>query len=186
MSKEAGPVLSVIVRRFRPEVFENIERASRQIEEAVARQPGFSGIQSSVSRGEDRSELVTVFAFESREALDAWQRSEARNAFVKELDRWSEDSSSHTQFGELAQLLSPKSQLGKLEIVAVLIFWILVLGSALKYAAALLLPEPAAPVWRNVLLVSVNVLLISYVFLPWSSQALTDLKTRIARWRHKG
>lgn len=181
MSTEAGPVLSVIVRRFKPEYDDDIERAVRQIQQAVARQPGFAGVQNSLSRQEGCSELVTVFAFDSRESLDAWRRSDARNAFVQELDRWSQDSTSHTQFGELAQLLNPKAQLRKIEVVAILIFWILVSGSALKYVAALLLPEPALPVWRDLLLVVVNVVLISYVLLPWSSLALTRLKTRIAR-----
>jgi antibiotic biosynthesis monooxygenase (ABM) superfamily enzyme len=185
MPTEAGPVLSVIVRRFNPEFDEPIERAVRQIQQAVARQPGFAGVQNSLSRLEDRSELVTVFAFDSRETLDAWRHSDARNAFVRELDRWSEDSTSHTQFGELAQLLSPKAKLRKVEVVAILIFWILVSGSALKYLAALLLPDPAAPFWRELMLVSVNVVLISYVFLPWSSLALTNLKTRVAGRRRK-
>lgn len=176
MSTEAGPVLSVIVRRFKPEYDDDIERAVRQIQQAVARQPGFAGVQNSLSRQEGCSELVTVFAFDSRETLDAWRHSDARNAFVQELDRWSQDSTSHTQFGELAQLLNPKAQLRKIEIVAILIFWILV-----SYVAALLLPEPALPIWRDLLLVVVNVVLISYVLLPWSSLALTRLKTRIAR-----
>ena len=104
-----------------------------------------------------------------------------RERLVDELDRHSHDTLKHSQFGDLALLLHPEAQLRKYEIVVILIFWILLAGAGLRYLSDLALPGLLAPMWLNVLLVSVNVVLISYVFLPWSSMLVTRLKARIFR-----
>jgi antibiotic biosynthesis monooxygenase (ABM) superfamily enzyme len=181
MSEERRPVLSVIVRRFPEGLGKDIERFVSRIEQAVATQPGFVGLQSSVSHKEDCDELVTIFAFDSRENLELWDSCPVRQGLVKELDRHSHDAVQHVQSGDLSLLLSPKAQVGKIEIVVMLIFWILTLGGALRYFADFVFPDALSPIWQNVLLISVNVVLISYVFLPWSSMMLTKLKARIFR-----
>lgn len=179
VAEEKRPVLSVVVRRFRQGLAEEIERSVVRIQAAVATQPGFVGLQNSVSRKEDFDELVTVFAFESREHLDLWESCPVRRRLVEALDRHSHDAIRHTQFGDLAQLLRPGVQIRKFEIVLILIFWIIVAGSLLRRLSDLVLPDVGAPAWLNVLLVSVNVVLISYVLLPWSSSMLMRLKARL-------
>lgn len=181
MPKEAQPVLSVIVRRFRLEFEREVEEAIRKIDQAASRQPGFVGLQNSLSHEEDNCEMVTVFAFDSRANLEAWKNSPIRQQFVQDLDNHSQDSTTHTQFGDLALLLHPTARITKAETVVVLIFWILALGAVLRYLADFILPETLTASWRNVLLITVNVALISYVFLPWSSMLLTRLKVRISR-----
>ncbi len=181
MPKEERPLLSVIVRRFPHKLEHDIEQSVENIQMAVANQPGFVGLQSSLSHKDDYCELVTVFAFDSDENLEKWKSSPIRKGFVKELDKHSQDDVTHAQFGDLALLLPPKAQLSKIETVAILIFWILFLGDSLRYLADFLMPGIFAPFWRNVLLVSVNVMLISYVFLPWSSMIVTRLKASVSR-----
>lgn len=179
MPKDARPVLSVIVRRFRPEFEADIERTVGRLQHAVSGRPGFVGLQNSLSHGPDYCELVTVFAFDTREHLESWANSPLREGFIRELDGFTHETATHTQFGDLALLLNPRANLTKIETVAILIVWILVVGSALRHLADALLPGTLDPFWQNVLLVSVSVVLISYVFLPWSSMILTRLKVRV-------
>lgn len=180
MSNQARPALSIIVRRFRHEFKDEIMQSLRELQKAAADQPGYLGDHNSLSEHHEYCELVNVFAFSSRTNLERWESSDLRNKYLAELDRHPQEATKHTHFDELAQLLSPTSQVSKIEIVIILIFWILVLGAFLGYLADYLLPAAFPPVWRSVLLISVNVILISYVFLPWSSNGLTKLKSRIA------
>ena len=53
------------------------------------------------------------------------------------------------------------------------------IAEVLTLLAGYVLPDRFTGFWREVLLISVNVLLISYIFLPWSSRALTRLKSRL-------
>jgi antibiotic biosynthesis monooxygenase (ABM) superfamily enzyme len=170
------PVLSVITRRFRREDAGNVDATVEQIQRVVADQPGFLGIQNSLSEGAEICELMTVFAFDSQENRRKWEESPLRKEFVAELDRLSQDSTLHTQFGDLGLLLPPNGQISKPETVAILILWILILAGLLRRLADATLPETFTSPWRDVLLISVNVVLISYVFLPWSGIALTRLK----------
>ena len=181
MPNKKRPLLSVIVRRFPQKLEREIEKSLKKTQRAMANQPGFVGLQNSLSYEDDYCELVTVFAFDSGKNLERWKNSPVRERFVKELDDYSHDSVTHAQFGDLALLLHPQAKLKKIETVAILIFWILFSGAMLRYLADFLLPSTFAPYWQNVVLVSVNVLLISYVFLPWSSMLVTRLKHRVSR-----
>ncbi|MHA6325493.1 hypothetical protein [Roseivivax sp. CAU 1753] len=145
--------------------------------------PGYLGEQNSLSEGETTCELVTVFAFDSRRNLERWERSTLRIQFLAELDRHPQESSKHTTFDDLARLLHPRSHVSKIEVVLILIFWIVVLGGLLDYLADIILPGAVPPMARSVLLISVNVILISYVFLPRTSMALTRLKMRLSAAR---
>ena len=181
MPNENHPLLSVIVRRFPQKLEPDIEQLVAKIQRAVANQPGFVGLQSSFSHEGSYCELVTVFAFDSEGNLERWKNSPIREGFARELDKHSQDGVIYAQFDNLALLLQPKAQLSKIETVAILIFWILFLGDSLRYLADFLMPGTFAPFWRNILLVSVNVMLISYVFLPWSSMKVTRLKASVSR-----
>jgi antibiotic biosynthesis monooxygenase (ABM) superfamily enzyme len=171
----------VVTRRFRRESAEDIDATVRQIQRVVVDHPGFLGLQNSLSDGAEICELVTVFAFDSQDNRRKWEESPLRKGFVAELDRHSQDSTLHKQFGDLGLLLHPGAQVGKLETVAILILWILVLAALLRRVADATLPDAFTSPWRDVLLISVNVVLISYVFLPWSSVALTRLKALLRR-----
>lgn len=181
LNQAVSPVLSVIVRKFPQELECEVERLLVKIQQAVASQPGFVGLQSSLSQGVDGCELVTVFAFDSHENLAGWKSSPVREGIVRELDAYSPDSATHEQFGDLALLLHPKAVVSKIEMIGILIFWILILGESLRYIAEFLLPEAFARPWRDVLLITVNVVLISYVFLPGSCKLLTRLKMLISK-----
>lgn len=185
MSKEERSLLSVIVRRFPQQLTSDVEKSLRKTQAAMASQPGFVGLQNSLTDEDGYCELVTVFAFDCADNLDKWKRSPIRDRFVKQLDVYSQDSVTQVQFDDLALLLDPKAQLRKIETVAILIFWILLLGSALRYLADLYLPNIFAPELQNALLILVNVLLISYIFLPWSSMIVTRLKAHVAKFFKK-
>lgn len=179
MSQEARPLLSVIVRRFPLHLEPKIEPLLKKIKQAMVNQPGFVGIQNSLSHQADGCELVTVFGFDSDANLQQWQASVVRKGFVSELDTYSQDNVSHAQFNDLALLQHPKAQLRKIETVAILIFWIVLLGGSLRYVADTFLPGILSPSARHLILISVNVLLISYLFLPWSSILISHLKRRL-------
>lgn len=181
MSKGERSLLSVIVRRFPPSLAGDVEKTLEKTQDAMANQPGFVGLQNSLSHEHDYCELVTVFAFDCADNLEQWKRSPLRDRFVKELDIYSQDSVTQVQFDDLAVLLDPKAKLRKIETVAILIFWILLLGNVLRYVADLYLPDIFSAPWRNTLLILVNVLLISYIFLPWTSRIVTRLKANVAK-----
>lgn len=185
MSNDAHPVLSITVRRFGYEVKDDIVQSLGQLQDAAADHPGYLVVHNSLSQKQDECELVNVFAFDSRENLERWESSDVRRTRLAELDRHPQEATKHTRFDELAQLLQPRSPVAKIEIVAILIFWILLLGSIGDFVATRLLPAAFPPFWQSVLLVSINVLLISYVFLPWSSRMVARLKMRFRRRRRK-
>ncbi|WP_152610573.1 hypothetical protein [Leisingera sp. ANG-DT] len=182
MTRDAHPILSVIVRRFEKKSWARIEELVRETERAVSQQPGFLGRQDNLSYGDSGCELVTVFFFDSHKNLENWELSSVRQRFVDELDRHSSSRSTQAKFDELTLLSSPKALISKIETVAILIFWILILGGLLDLAASALLPGAMSSIWLNILSVSVNVLLISYIFLPWTGAVLANLKARLFRF----
>lgn len=173
------PVLSVILRRYRPEVADQVEALAQEIGRAAARQPGFVDLQTSHAEHGGIRELITVFTFASEADLARWTDAPARRDLVAQIDAISESEPSQARFDELQLLQGRKAELSKIEVVAVLIFWIVVIAEVLTLLAGYVLPDRFTGFWREVLLISVNVLLISYIFLPWSSRALTRLKSRL-------
>ncbi|KGJ05134.1 Antibiotic biosynthesis monooxygenase (ABM) superfamily enzyme [Paracoccus halophilus] len=183
MPQDTRPVLSVAVRRFDRNFEQHIRKSLRQLQEAAAEQPGYLGEQNSVSHVEDHCELVTVFAFDSQTNLDNWENSELRNRLIAEIDRHPHESTKHTGFDDFSVLLHPQSKVTRIEIVLVLIFWIILLSGVLNRIADFVLPDSFPPALRYVLTISVNVGLISYIFLPWSSRMLTRLRDRLESLR---
>lgn len=181
MSQNERPVLSVIVRRFRQEFADDIENSITSIQKAVADQPGFAGLQNSLTAKKDGCELVTIIAFDTQENREKWDSSPVRMHFVQELDRLSQDYATNTNFGDLTLLTHSAAGVKKGETIVMLIFWILVLSNLLSYPADLFLPDSLGPFWRSALLTSIIVILISYVLLPFSSIRLTRLKARFSR-----
>lgn len=177
---EARPILSVITRRFPRERRNLVEASVERIQQAVAGQPGFLGLKNSLSEGKDDCELVTVLAFDSPENRRRWETSPVRERMVVELDRHSEGSAMHTHVGDLGLLLQSGSRVSRGETVAILIVWILILAAVLDWLADLALPDAFPAPLRGVLLIVINVLLISYVFLPWSGTMLSRLKARLS------
>lgn len=180
MPQAKNPVLSIIVRRFAPAEKDAVLQALGALQEAAAKRSDYLGHHNSLDCTEESCELVNAFAFSSREALENWERSETRKAHLEKLDALPITATRHADIDGLAQLLPPTAQLRKAEIVLILIFWITALGTGLGALADALLPA-AAPngFWRSLSLITVNVLLISYLLLPWSSRALLWLKARI-------
>lgn len=180
MSAPQTPIVSVIVRRYRPDQATDFLALSERIQAEVALRPGFSGLKTKLSERADHCEHVTIFAFDTRAQLQDWEGSPRRHDLMRALDKVSLEGVSHTRFGDLAVLSDPNSDLGKGEIVIILIFWIFLLGAALQWLADLILPAAIGGSWRSLLLISVNVVLISYLFLPWSSRLWGQAKGWLA------
>ena len=185
MPKNLRPIVSIIIRRFRQEYEQDIMQSLRELQKTAANQPGYLGDQNSLSHDDECCELVNVFAFDSRKNLKKWESSDARKRHLAELDAHPQETANNIQFDELAPLLNPKVHVSKVEIVLILIFWIVAIGAILGYVADLLLPATIPDLARTVLLVSVNVVLISYIFLPWSTKLLTRVKARATKMARK-
>jgi len=180
MSHVKRLAFSIIVRRFQHEYEEDIMQSLNQLQKVAADQPGYLGDHNSLSQGNEYRELVNVFAFDSRKNLERWESSGVRNGLLAELDRHPQEATKHSLPDDLVSLLHPKTQESKIEIVVILIFWIVVLANILDYFADFILPTTLFPFWRSVLLISVNVALISYIFLPWSGKMLARFKAKFA------
>ncbi len=183
MSHIARPALSVIVRRFHQEHSDDIERAIEDIQRSAADQSGFIDLQNSFTPKKNGCELVTVVTFDTPENLERWESSAVRKRLAKELDRLSHESSTRTRFLDVSLLAAPTARVSKMETVAILIGWILLLGSALSYPMDMVWPQDTAPFWRNAFQVLIIVTLISYLLLPVSSIVLTRLKARLLKSR---
>ncbi|HBM60017.1 MAG TPA: hypothetical protein DD444_12580 [Citreicella sp.] len=167
-------VVTVILRRMRQEARPEVIAAHARLRAAAARADGFLGAQDSwLPPHGDEIDLVTVFSFRSRRDLEAWDRAPERQRLIADLDRHCLDISERAAFDGLALLQPDRVRVSKPETVAILIGLILTLG----WLADLLLPPFPEP-GRTVLAVSVNVCLISYVFLPWSIRLLDALKRK--------
>lgn len=131
MSKDAVPVLSIIVRRFHSDFKDDILQSLTELQRAAANQTGYLGHHNSLSEDDQYCELVNIFSFNSRGNLQEWENSDVRNSCLANLDQHPQTTTKHSQFNELAQILHPKTQIKKIEIVVILIFWILVLSALL-------------------------------------------------------
>ena len=180
MAKSGQPVLSVIVRRFKAAARPEIQASLARLQAAAAQQSGYMGGQNDVSETDGICEITTVFAFDTRTNLSRWEKSDVRNVILTELNQHPQESPNRTTFEGLAILLHPASTLQKFEVVLILIFWILLIGAGLGFLADITLPPTVPPIVRQVLIVTLNVVLISYVLLPWSSKTLTALKARFS------
>lgn len=185
MSQNTQPILSVIVRRFRQEFSDDIETAIKSIQQAVADQPGFVGLQNSLTSKTSDCELVTIITFDTQEHLERWNVSALRKRFVAELDQISQDNATNTQFGDITLLAQSKGGIKKRETVIILIFWILILNNSLPYPINFLFSEVLGPFWRSSLTTCIIVVLLSYVLLPFSGIMLTRSKAWIAKIRRK-
>ena len=170
MTAQTAPIVSVVVRRYRPEDEAAFMRVTERIGAEVARRPGFAGLQTKRTERGDLVELVTVYAFDQRANMQRWEEAEARHRLMGELDRLSVEDSSQTRFSGLSILTDPADGITTFETVVILIFWILILAVLLEELATLALPGWTGGFLRDAVLISVNVLLISYLFLPVSSR----------------
>ena len=180
MPDKPRPIVSIIIRRFRQEFEQDIMQSLRELQIVAAKQPGYLGDQNHLSHDRGCCELVNVFAFDSTKNLERWETSDERARHLKILDAFPQEKSNHVKFDELEPLLGPQSNTSKIEIVLILIFWIVLIGAVLGYLADFLLPASFPQFGRTVLLISINVVLISYFFLPWSSKLLGRLKSRFS------
>lgn len=185
MSQNVRPILSVIVRRFRQEFADDIENSIASIQQAVADQPGFVGLQNSISPKKDDCELVTIITFDTQENLEKWDGSPVRKKLVTALDRLSRDDATNTQFNDLSLLTLSSTGVKKGETIVMLIFWISVLSNLLRYPVNFFVPDSVHQFWRGTLQTTIIVVLISYIFLPFSSIMLTRLKARLSRMRRE-
>ena len=177
MSK-TEPILSVIVRRYKADKSQQMDRLLTEIEAAMQGLEGFHGLQrSTAERRGGMEELTTVFSFDTVAHLKAWERSPDRQRIAAQLDELSDDTS-YTRFSDLRILNHPSATLTKAQTVMVLIFWIVLWAEVLNWAAAAALPASWPVFLVSVLKIAVSVVLISYIFLPWSSRVLSQLKTR--------
>ena len=179
MTATTAPIVSVVVRRYRPEDETAFMQVAERIGAEVACRPGFAGLRTKRTERGDHVELVTVYAFDSQANVERWEAAEARRSLMRELDRLSVESSSQTRFSGLVILTDPADGITTFETVVILIFWILILAVLLEELATLALPGWTGGFMRDAVLISINVLLISYLFLPVSSRIWARAK---ARW----
>lgn len=168
-------VVTVVLRRVALDAKPQAQAAIDRLRAAARRFPGYQGAEDTyLPATASHVDLVTVFRFDTRENMQRWESSPERKLLIAEVDRHCLQVSERAAFDGLSLLLPDSVKISKLETVVILILLILILG----WLADLVLPAMARP-WRTVLSVSVNVCLISYVFLPLSIRALVALKKRL-------
>ena len=138
-------------------------RANEQLRDHAEARDGFVGAEDSFLPAGDYVDLITVFTFASREALEDWERDFKRKRLVEQLDSLCQRVSERATLDGLSVLAPDEVHVSKHETVLILIVLILVFG----WIADTTMPPMSEP-WRTLIAVTVNVCLVSYAFLPWS------------------
>lgn len=168
-------VVTVVLRRVALDAKPEVQAAIDRLRAGARQFQGYQGAEDTyLPATGSYVDLVTVFRFDTRENMQRWEASPERKLLIAEVDRHCLKVSERAAFDGLSLLLPDSVKISKFETVVILIVLILILG----WLADLLLPPMAQP-WRTVLSVSVNVCLISYLFLPWSIRGLVALKKRL-------
>ncbi|TNF17855.1 MAG: hypothetical protein EP318_20220 [Rhodobacteraceae bacterium] len=167
--------VTVIIRRVPLDARAEVQAAIARLRVAAHRFEGYQGAEDTYLPTTGRHvDLVTVFSFDTRENLRRWESSEERKRVIADVDRLCLKVSDRASFDGLALLQPEGVKASKIETVAILIVLILILG----WLADMVLPPMPEP-WRTALSVTVNVCLISYLFLPWSIRGLVALKKKL-------
>lgn len=175
MGVSSRQVVTVVIRRLPPDAKPAVQQGIARLRVAARHYPGYLGAEDSYLPTTERHvDMVTIFSFDSRANLERWENAPERRRLIAEVDRHCLEVSDRAAFDGLSPLLPDTARISKPATVAVLIVLILGLG----WLAELLLPPFAQP-WRTVLTVTINVILISYVFLPWSVRGLAALRKRL-------
>lgn len=176
MTETPAHFVTVILRRFPRSVEADVVRSNDLLREYAKTCSGFVGAEDSYLPAGEFVDLVTVYTFASREAVQDWESDSKRRELVDQLDAHCVEVSERATFDGLAILTPDSIKISKHETVVILIVLILLLG----WLADLLLPPITQP-WRTVVAVTVNVCLISYILLPWSARVLVWVKKHL-RW----
>ncbi len=173
-----SPVFSVIIRKFREEEMDAVNSALNHFEEALEAWPGFLGISHNQSSQENYGTLATVISFETLDDLIAWEQSNTRATIVEELSHYIEGAVVKNRLGDLETLLGNTPPPKKWKAVLVLTFWVFVVGAILGSIADLISPDYPTGFARYAVLLTINIILNSYIFLPKSMVLLHQLEKK--------
>ncbi len=177
---ENSPVFLVIYRKFREQEMHAVNAALDQFEEALEDWPGFLGIHHIQSSPGDQAKLTTLVSFATLDDLIKWEQSDARSKIVAELSNYIEGSVVKNRLLDLDVLLVSTPTPKKWKTVLVLTFWVFVVGAILELIADFLSPNYPEEFSRYALLLTLNIILNSYFFLPKSMQFLHQLEKRFS------
>jgi len=152
-----------------------------ELQKVAAEQPGYLGSHNELKENNKHFELINAFAFETPWALKKWQNLDDRKKCLDKLDKHPQGATLVTEINELASLVTPRSAIRKHETVAILIFWIFLLSKVSQYISNFVFPPSFSPTLLSFIIIACNVLLISYVFLPWSINLLEKIKFLFVR-----
>jgi antibiotic biosynthesis monooxygenase (ABM) superfamily enzyme len=171
----SGESVSVLIAR---KVKEGCEQEFWHLEKAlfaeVAKLEGFLSVNHfPTAEGED-NEYVSVLQFDSIDALLRWERSDARNNILADIQQVLEYEPRRKSITGLEGIFSSQVQAGpprwKMSVVLVaVIFCLLVLIRPIVNSAL-----PDLPVWlQTFITVGVQVPLLTYVVMPWLTKQLS-------------
>jgi antibiotic biosynthesis monooxygenase (ABM) superfamily enzyme len=102
---DKSPVLSVIVRRFRPSDRDAADEVLSRFEEALHSWPGFLGVRHNQASPGGDGAMATVISFRTLGDLIAWEQSDTRKNIVEELSQYIEGEVVKNQLWDLNALL---------------------------------------------------------------------------------
>lgn len=173
-----SPVFSVIIRKFREEETDAVNTALGHFEEALNAWPGFLGIRHNQSTSENHETLATVISFETLDDLIAWEQSNTRANIVEELSHYIQGEVVKNRLWDLEALLGNTPPPKKWKAVLVLTFWVFVVGAILGLIADFISPDFPTGFARYAVLLTINIILNSYFFLPKSMALLHRLEKK--------
>ncbi len=172
------PVTAFISRRVQADRLEEFKEILNEFTPALEKQPGFISIRNIEPGPETNDRFISLVTFSNVSGQIAWEDSPVRKELVARLNAVVEGDTSIEWIGGLDVLASAHPTPKKWKTVVALIIWINVLGWTLGPALSLVWPDSAPEALRAFALICVNVGLISYVFLPWTTRLLNKWAAR--------
>lgn len=177
---DASPVLSVVIRKFREADEESVNAVLGRFEAALQAWPGFLGVRHNHPSSEAGGAMATVISFKSLDDLIAWEQSDIRKKMVEELSHFIEGEVVKNQLWDLDALLGTNRPPKKWKTVLVLIICVFAVGAVLGWLADAVSPNYPTGFARYAILLIINIVLNSYIFLPKSMALLHRIEARIA------
>ncbi len=173
-----SPVLSVIVRKLHEADKGAAKKSLDRLEQTLREWPGCLGVSHDHSLIDEQDTIATVISFKTLEDLIAWEQSTQRIEHAEALAQFTDGNVIKNRLSGIDSLLGTNHPPQKWKTVLVLTFWVLVVGAALGWVADSISPDVPSGYWRGVLLLIINILLNSYIFLPKSMALLQRVEEK--------
>ncbi len=172
----SGETVSVLIaRKVKKGSEQRFWELEKELFDEVARLPGFLTVNHFPTTAGEEGEYVSVLQFESVEALLRWERSDARNNILNEIQHVLEYEPRRKSITGLEGMFESSVQVGppRWKMTLVLIAVIVTLIAVIKPLVAALLPALGG-LLQTLVIISIQVPVMTYLVMPTLTKLLSS------------